>query len=84
MAVITSTIFAGISGSAVADTTAIGSTMIPIMKRRGFDPSFAASVVATSGVNGPVIPPSIPLVLYGVISGVSIGALFMAASCQAS
>lgn len=77
VAVIASTIFAGISGSAVADTTAIGSTMIPMMKRRGFDPSFAASVVAASGVNGPVIPPSIPLVLYGVISGVSIGALFM-------
>ncbi|WP_114390721.1 TRAP transporter large permease [Notoacmeibacter marinus] len=77
VAVIASTIFAGISGSAVADTTAIGSTMIPMMKRRGFDPAFAASVVAASGVNGPVIPPSIPLVLYGVISGVSIGALFM-------
>lgn len=77
VAVIASTIFAGISGSAVADTTAIGATMIPMMKRRGFDPSFAASVVAASGVNGPVIPPSIPLVLYGVISGVSIGALFM-------
>ncbi|MGP1393989.1 MAG: TRAP transporter large permease [Inquilinaceae bacterium] len=77
VAVIASTIFAGISGSAVADTTAIGSTMIPMMKRRGFDPAFAASVVAASGVNGPIIPPSIPLVLYGVISGVSIGALFM-------
>ena len=77
VAVIASTIFAGISGSAVADTTAIGSTMIPMMKRRGFDPAFAASVVAASGVNGPVIPPSIPLVLYGVISGISIGALFM-------
>ncbi|SDX32768.1 TRAP transporter large permease [Litoreibacter albidus] len=77
VAVIASTIFAGISGSAVADTTAIGSTMIPMMVRRGFDPAFAASVVAASGVNGPVIPPSIPLVLYGVISGVSIGALFM-------
>lgn len=77
VAVIASTIFAGISGSAVADTTAIGSTMIPMMKRRGFDAPFAASVVAASGVNGPVIPPSIPLVLYGVISGISIGALFM-------
>ena len=77
VAVIASTFFAGISGSAVADTTAIGSTMIPMMKRRGFDPAFAASVVAAAGVNGPVIPPSIPLVLYGVISGVSIGALFM-------
>lgn len=77
VAVIASTIFAGISGSAVADTTAIGSTMIPMMKRRGFDPAFSAAVVAGAGVIGPIIPPSIPLVLYGVISGVSIGALFM-------
>ncbi|MEP1931421.1 MAG: TRAP transporter large permease [Roseibium sp.] len=77
VAVIASTIFAGISGSAVADTTAIGSTMIPMMKRKGYDASFSASVVAASGVIGPIIPPSIPLVLYGVISGVSIGALFM-------
>jgi C4-dicarboxylate transporter DctM subunit len=77
VAVIASTIFAGISGSAVADTTAIGSTMIPMMKRRGYDASFSASVVAAAGVIGPIIPPSIPLVLYGVVSGVSIGALFM-------
>ncbi|PLW75374.1 TRAP transporter large permease [Cohaesibacter celericrescens] len=77
VAVIASTIFAGISGSAVADTTAIGSTMIPMMKRRGYDASFSAAVVAASGVIGPIIPPSIPLVLYGVISGASIGALFM-------
>ncbi len=77
VAVIASTIFAGISGSAVADTTAIGSTLIPMMKRRGFDPSFAAATVAAAGVIGPIIPPSIPMVLYGVISGVSIGALFM-------
>lgn len=77
VAVMASTFFAGISGSAVADTTAIGSTMIPMMKARGYDPAFAAAVVAAAGVNGPIIPPSIPLVLYGVISGVSIGALFM-------
>lgn len=77
VAVIASTIFAGISGSAVADTTAIGSTLIPMMKRRGFDASFAGATVAAAGVIGPIIPPSIPMVLYGVISGVSIGALFM-------
>ncbi|GGL81178.1 TRAP transporter large permease [Wenxinia marina] len=77
VAVVASTIFAGISGSAVADTTAIGSTMIPMMKRRGFDPSFAAATVAAAGVVGPIIPPSIPMVLYGVSSGVSIGALFI-------
>ncbi|MBL6946072.1 MAG: TRAP transporter large permease [Rhodospirillales bacterium] len=78
VAVMASIFFAGISGSAVADTTAIGSTLIPIMKRRNFDPDFSASVVAAAGVIGPIIPPSIPMVLYGVIAGQSIGQLFMA------
>lgn len=77
VAVVASLIFAGISGSAVADTTAIGSGLIPMMKKRGFDPAFAGSVVAAAGVIGPIIPPSIPMVLYGVSAGVSIGALFM-------
>jgi tripartite ATP-independent transporter DctM subunit len=78
VAVVASTFFAGISGSAVADTAAISSTMIPIMKRRGFDPGFSASVIAAAGVIGPIIPPSIPMVLYGSIAGVSIGSLFLA------
>lgn len=77
VAVMASIFFAGISGSAVADTTAIGSTLIPIMKRRQFDPDFSASVVAAAGVIGPIIPPSIPMVLYGVIAGQSIGQLFL-------
>lgn len=78
VAVMASIFFAGISGSAVADTTAIGSTLIPIMTRRKFDPDFSASVVAAAGVIGPIIPPSIPMVLYGVIAGQSIGQLFLA------
>lgn len=78
VAVMASIFFAGISGSAVADTTAIGSTLIPIMIRRKFDPDFSASVVAAAGVIGPIIPPSIPMVLYGVIAGQSIGQLFLA------
>lgn len=78
VAVMASIFFAGISGSAVADTTAIGSTLIPIMNRRKFDPDFSASVVAAAGVIGPIIPPSIPMVLYGVIAGQSIGQLFLA------
>jgi C4-dicarboxylate transporter DctM subunit len=77
VAVVASTFFAGISGSAVADTAAISSTMIPIMKRRGFDPGFSAGVIAAAGVIGPIIPPSIPMVLYGSIAGVSIGSLFL-------
>ncbi len=78
VAVMASIFFAGISGSAVADTTAIGSTLIPIMKRRKFDADFSAGVVAAAGVIGPIIPPSIPMVLYGVIAGQSIGQLFLA------
>ena len=77
VAVMASIFFAGISGSAVADTTAIGSTLIPMMKQRRFDPEFSASVVAAAGVIGPIIPPSIPMVLYGVIANESIAQLFM-------
>ena len=78
VAVVASMFFAGISGSAVADTAAISSTMIPVMKRRGFAPGFSAALIAAAGVIGPIIPPSIPMVLYGSIAGVSIGSLFLA------
>jgi C4-dicarboxylate transporter DctM subunit len=78
VAVVASMFFAGISGSAVADTAAISSTMIPVMKRRGFEPGFSAGLISAAGVIGPIIPPSIPMVLYGSIAGVSIGALFLA------
>jgi C4-dicarboxylate transporter DctM subunit len=75
--IVASCFFAGITGSAVADATAIGSTLIPLMKKRGFPVLFSASVVAAAGVVGPIIPPSIPMVIYGSMAGVSIGALFM-------
>jgi C4-dicarboxylate transporter DctM subunit len=75
--IVASCFFAGITGSAVADATAIGSTLIPLMKKRGFPVLFSASVVAAAGVVGPIIPPSIPMVIYGAMAGVSIGALFM-------
>jgi len=77
VAIVASCFFAGITGSAVADASAIGSTLIPIMNKRGFPKLFSATVVAAAGVVGPIIPPSIPMVLYGVMAGVSIGALFM-------
>ncbi len=72
--------FAGVSGSAVADTTALGKTLIPAMKREGYDGSFSAAVTAASSICGPIIPPSIPLVLFALTagSGVSVGALFLA------
>ncbi len=77
VAVVAAMFFAGISGSAVADTAAISTTMIPMMRRRGYDPGFAAGLIASAGVIGPIIPPSIPMVLYGTIAGVSIGSLFL-------
>jgi C4-dicarboxylate transporter DctM subunit len=77
VAIMASIFFAGITGSAVADTSAIGSTLIPIMNRRGFPTLFSASVIASAGVVGPIIPPSIPMVIYGVMAGVSIGSMFI-------
>jgi C4-dicarboxylate transporter DctM subunit len=71
-------IFAGITGAAVADTSAIGSILIPAMQREGYDTDFSAAVTATSSTIGPVIPPSIPFIIYGVLGEVSIASLFLA------
>jgi C4-dicarboxylate transporter DctM subunit len=73
-----SAFFGAISGSAPATTAAIGSIMIPSMNKKGYNKNFSASVVAASGVLGLIIPPSITMVLYGVMAGVSIGDLFIA------
>jgi len=70
--------FGGISGSAVADTAAIGGLMIPSMEKQGYSRADAGAVTVTSSVIGILIPPSIPMVLYGVTVGTSIGALFLA------
>ena len=67
----------GISGSASADAAAIGSTMIPALKRRGYTPEFAAALVASAGALGPIIPPSIGMVVYGSMADVSISRLFI-------
>lgn len=72
-----SAIFGAISGSANATTAAIGSVMIPAMAKKGYDQADAAAVVAASGILGLVVPPSITMVLYGVVAGVSIGDLFL-------
>jgi C4-dicarboxylate transporter, DctM subunit len=76
--VVMSMIFAGITGAAVADTSAVGSILIPAMKKEGYDADFAAAVTATSSTIGPVIPPSIPFIVYGVLGEVSIASLFLA------
>lgn len=72
-------VFSGVSGSAVADASALGKVLIPGMKKQGYDGGFAASVTASASVMGPIIPPSIPLVIYGlsVGKGVSVAALFL-------
>ena len=72
-------IFSGLSGSAAADASALGKTLIPAMKKQGYSPGFAAALMASACVNGPIIPPSIPLVIYGLSAGkgVSIIALFL-------
>lgn len=70
--------FAGISGSATAEAAALGSILIPAMKKQGIPPSYAAALIAVSSIMGSIIPPSITLIIYGVLSGTSIGQLFVA------
>ncbi len=76
--VVISMFFAGITGAAVADTSAVGAILIPAMKKNGYNVDFAAAVTATSSTIGPVIPPSIPFIIYGVLGEVSIASLFLA------
>jgi tripartite ATP-independent transporter DctM subunit len=76
--IIASMIFAGISGSAVADASATGSILVPAMVERRYDPGLAAVIEGCSSSLGPIIPPSVLMVLYGSITGVSIGGLFLA------
>ncbi|MEX1216458.1 TRAP transporter large permease [Saccharospirillum sp.] len=73
-----SMIFGGISGTAVADTASIGAVMIPGMARSGYDKSFAAAVTAASSTIGPIIPPSVPMIIAGSLSGISVGKMFLA------
>ncbi|MEO8136492.1 MAG: TRAP transporter large permease, partial [Betaproteobacteria bacterium] len=76
--VIASMIFAGMSGSAVADAVGLGTIEIPAMEKAGYRKQFAAALTAVSSTIGPIIPPSIPFVIYGAVANVSIGALFLA------
>lgn len=78
VAIIASMFFSAISGSGPATTAAIGSIMIPAMVAHGYDKRFASSAQAAAGELGVIIPPSIPLVLFGIAAGVSIGDLFIA------
>lgn len=76
--IVASTIFAGMVGSAVADAAGVGAIEIKSMRRVGYRPETAASITAAAATIGPIIPPSLPMVIYGVTADVSIGRLFMA------
>lgn len=76
--VVASMFFGGISGAAAADTSALGTILIPAMKKDGYPPEYAAALTAVSSVIGSIIPPSIIMVIYGVLSSTSIAQLFIA------
>lgn len=78
VSIVSAAIFSGVSGSAAADTAAIGSIMIPAMKRQGYAADFAVCVVASACTMGPIIPPSILFIVYGSLVQVSVGQLFLA------
>ena len=74
--IVSAMFFAGISGSAAADAAAVGAILIPAMKRSGYRSDFAAAVLASGGSIGVIIPPSIPMIIFGFLTGASIGQLF--------
>ncbi|MEE2859452.1 MAG: TRAP transporter large permease [Paracoccus sp. (in: a-proteobacteria)] len=76
--VLSSMLFAGLSGSAVADTSALGSMLIPAMEKQGYTRRFAAAITAASSVIGPIIPPSGIMIIYAYVMGESVAALFLA------
>jgi C4-dicarboxylate transporter DctM subunit len=76
--VTSSMVFAGVSGSAVADSAAVGGVMIPGMQRRGYTASFGAALVAVAGTIGIIIPPSIPMIVFAFLAGTSVKELFLA------
>lgn len=73
-----SMVFAGISGTAVAETASIGAVMIPAMRKSGYDAPFAAAVTTAASTVGPIIPPSVPMIIVGTLTGLSVGKMFMA------
>jgi len=78
VSILTSMLFATMSGSSSATTAAVGSTLIPAMEKKGYPKNFAAATCASSGELGSIIPPSIPMIIYGLVTNISIGSLFLA------
>ncbi len=75
--VVASMIFAGMSGAAVADAAGLGTIEIEAMKKAGYDIDFSAAITAASSTIGPIIPPSLPMIIYGVLANTSVGGLFL-------
>jgi tripartite ATP-independent transporter DctM subunit len=75
--VLASMIFAGMSGEAVADTAGIGSVLIPAMEKEGYDKNFAAAITVSSAVIGPIIPPSVPMIICAALASTSVGRMFV-------
>lgn len=75
--VLNSLVFSGMTGSAIADATGMGALEIEVMKKQGYEPEFACAMTAASATIGPIFPPSIPMVVYSMLTGASVGALFM-------
>ena len=78
VAIIASVLRASLSGSAAADTAALGMVLLPMMRKANYEPGSSAGLIAAGGIIAPIIPPSIPFIVFGVASGVSISKLFMA------
>ncbi|MFA9458406.1 TRAP transporter large permease [Halalkalibacter sp. AB-rgal2] len=76
--VLASLIFSGMTGSAIADASGLGKMEIRAMKKQGYDAPFASAITAASSTIGPIFPPSIPMIMYAMLSGASLGALFLA------
>ena len=77
VAILVAMIFAAMSGSAVATAAAIGGMLLPQMRARGYDDGFSAALIASGGAIGPIIPPSIPMVIYAVIANASVERMFL-------
>ncbi len=75
--ILASLIFSGMTGSAIADASGLGKMEIDAMRKSGYDDAFSCAITATSATIGPIFPPSIPLVMYAMLSGTSVGALFL-------
>ncbi|WP_306752068.1 TRAP transporter large permease subunit [Paracoccus actinidiae] len=78
VAVLAAIVMASMSGSAVADTAAVGAMLIPMMRKAGYDVNRSSGLIAAGGIIAPIIPPSIPFIIFGVAAGVSVKKLFMA------